>query len=112
MGFYGILISLTVIQLVVALFGGYAGYTIGGIPHGGFQMPGGWYFGAVEIPSGWSVGMLESWGLGDWIVDTINFAFNMSTFNVDGVPEWMSMIWVIMNLLWIVMVVRFIRGLE
>lgn len=91
----GTLAFLLTVMLVVGGFGGCAGYTVNGVPHGVVTNP--------ADSSGLVLVALWAW-------NSIGFIVNMATFSVDGTPEWMGSIFLIMGALIIFIVVKLVRG--
>jgi len=79
---YGVLLLLIVLITTVAGFGAYAGYTVSGIEQ--------------TNVSGGVPGIL---GIISWVWDSIEFMFHMITFQVDGMPAFISGIFLIMSLM-------------
>ena len=93
---YAVIMFLLVVQTVVGLFGGYAGYEVAGVPVVGDiseEAPG--IFGIIE-----------------WVWDSLTFMFYMLTFQVDNMPVFISAIFVIMLLMSIYLVISLIRGVS
>ncbi len=80
---YGLTFFLLVMDFTVGIFGGYAGYTVNGVP----------------VAEGGSIGL-----------DSFQFLFDMSTFQVDGMPAFLSAVFLIFNLLVVLLIIRLLRG--
>ena len=104
---YGLLFFLLVVIVTVSIFGGYFGYEVSGVPKG---------FEVQARQPGWWTNVIEFWGLGgvgDTVAFTmaaIGFLFCMATFQVDNMPVFISMVFVIMSLLTGFLIVNVIRG--
>ena len=83
----------TIVISVVGLFGGYAGYTVNGVPK----------CGSIET----TPGVL---GLVTWVWDSLVFMIDMATFCIDGMPEFMSIIFLAMTTSFLFAVVKLVRG--
>lgn len=84
----GVLALFLVIIFTVSAFCSHFGYTVDGVPQAGFieGQPG--LLGAVQ-----------------WAWDGLGFLFNMMTFQIDGVPELIGIIFIIMSILSLFIVV-------
>lgn len=82
---YTVVCAILVIDLVVAVFGGYAGYTTVG--------------GAVE----------HSGGVG---IESMLFIWNLITFQVKDSPTWLSGVFILINLMMVLVGVRMLRGVN
>jgi hypothetical protein len=91
---YALTALLVVIQGVVGLFGSYFGYTVDGVPMAGYV-------------SGESPGIF---GVVEFIWESIEFYFNMLTFQVDDMPIFIGMIFIIMGIMTVVLIINLIRG--
>ena len=78
----GVLALLLVIIFTVSVFCGHFGYSVDGVPQGGIVEGKPGLLGAVQ------------WG---W--DALVFLFNMMSFQIDGVPELIGIVFIIMSLL-------------
>jgi hypothetical protein len=92
---YSLLIGLLIIMLTVGLMGNHFGYEVNGVPQG------------AALTQGGNPGLL---GILDFAWDSIVFMFNMTTFQVDGVPVWVGAIFLIMGLMVVFLIVNIIRG--
>jgi len=92
---YSLLIGLLIIMLTVGLMGNHFGYEVDGVPQG------------AALTQGGTPGLL---GIVDFVWDSIVFMFNMTTFQVDGVPVWVGAIFLIMGLMVVFLIVNIIRG--
>ena len=90
---YGLLALLIVVQMVVSIFGSYAGYSVDGVVQGGSVAAAPGFLGVVT-----------------WAWESIKFLFSMVTFQVDGMPLFMSGIFLVMSLMTVFIIVRTIRG--
>lgn len=90
---YGLLLFLTVMIAVVSGFGSLAGYSVAGIQQAGL--------------SGEAPGLL---GVVQWIWDSVQFMFHLATFQVDNMPAFISMIFVIISLMTGFLIIKLIRG--
>lgn len=86
---FGILILLLFIIFTVSAIGDHFGYTVDGVPQGGE---------VVESSPG-ILGVI-SWGFG-----AVGFLFHVMSFQVDGMPELMGMVFIIMSLISVVIFV-------
>jgi hypothetical protein len=93
---YSLFTMLVIVQLTTALFGGHFGYTIHGAPSG-----------AVLNSS--APGILGALG---WVWDSIAFMFNMMTFQIDGMPAFISVIFIGMAILTAFIILNIIRGTD
>ena len=93
---YGLLIFLLITIFSVSIFGGYAGYTVDGVPVGGEL--------STQEP-----GIL---GIIEWVWDSLNFMFHMITFQIDGMPAVINSIFLILSLLTAFLILRLIRGVS
>jgi hypothetical protein len=85
---YAVLLGLLIIIVTVAQFGAHFGYTVNGVPQAG----------AVPGESSW--------------YDGIVFMFTMVTFGIDGVPGFLSAIFLIMNIMVLYLIISLIRGTD
>ena len=99
---YGLLIFLLVVIFSVAGFGGYAGYTVDGVPQAGSLDEG--VVESEEVP-----GIL---GVVEWVWDSVVFMFDMITFQVDGMPAFINTIFLLVGLLIVFLIVSLIRGVS
>jgi hypothetical protein len=91
---YGLLAGMLCVMIFSSLVGGHFGYTVNGVPQTAdlsLATPG--FLGVVE-----------------WVWDSIVFMFNMVTFRVDGMPVFVSAIFVVMSVLVVFLIVSLIRG--
>jgi len=91
---YILLFSILVINLVTSQIGLLAGYTINGVAQASTfsdEAPG--VFGIIE-----------------WVWDSMAFMFNLATFQVDNIPAILAGIFVIIQLMFVYLVVKLIRG--
>lgn len=93
MSSYSVLISLLTIQLTVGAFGGYAGFTVNGVPYEIMQL---------EQPN---LVTIASWA---W--NSVSFMWHMVTFNVDGVPAFLNLVFLLMGLTTLFLIVKLARG--
>lgn len=93
MNSYSILAFNLIVISVVAMFGGFSGYTVDGVPQGG----------AIES----APGLLS---VVSWVWGSITFLFDMAFFRVDGMPEFMSLIFLLFTTLTVFLIVKLIRG--
>jgi len=90
---YGLLLFLLVIIAVVSAFGSCAGYTVSGVEQA-----------AVSTSAPGLLGVI------DWMWESLKFMFNMTTFQVDNMPAFLSVIFIIMQLMTLFLIYRSIRG--
>jgi len=81
---------IALIFLVVATFGSYAGYTTSGIEYGGWS--------SANVTSVSAV----STGLG--------FMTSLLTFQLDGIPAWLSAFFALLSLCELYLIIQLIRG--
>jgi hypothetical protein len=96
MSSYILMGAFIVILLTVSIFGGHFGYTVNGVPHAGAvstQNPG--IFGALG-----------------WVWDSVQFLFEMMTFQIDGMPAWWSGVSIFMVLMIAYLFIKLIRGTD
>lgn len=82
---YATILMLLVVDVVVGIFGGYAGYAVDGI---------------VKAEHG-DIGM-----------ESLTFIYDLATFQVDNVPYWLAAFFLVFNLLAVVVIVRTVRGID
>jgi len=92
---YDVLIGLVIVMITTGLFGNHFGYEVNGVPQG------------AAMTQGATPGLL---GILDFAWDSIVFMFNMTTFQVDGMPVFMGAIFLVMGLSVVWLVVNLIRG--
>lgn len=90
---YSLFISLVTIQLVVGMFGGYAGYTAHGVPH--------------EIASLVQPNLVT---IATWVWNSVNFMWDMITFDIDGMPAFINMVFLLMAMSSVFLLVKLVRG--
>lgn len=93
---YAVLAGLAIVILVVGLFGAHFGYTVNGVPQGaelGEGQPG--FLGALE-----------------YAFAGIAFLVSMAAFRVDGMPVWISSIFIFMAMMAIMLIASLVRGTE
>lgn len=83
---YGVIGTIVAIDLVVGFFGSMVGYTVNG---------------TVEVPEG-------SWS---W-TDMFGFYWDMLTLQVDGMPVVITIVFIIMQVMMAVVIIRTIRGVS
>lgn len=93
---YGVLAALVIVILVTGLMGAHFGYTVDGVPQG------------VEA-SDEEPGLL---GGITYAFSSIGFLFSMVAFRIDGMPIWISTIFIFMGIMSITLIVSLIRGTE
>lgn len=93
---YAVLAGLAIIILVTGLFGAHFGYTVNGVPQG------------AEIQEG-EPGIL---GALQYAFASIAFLVSMVAFRVDGMPIWISSIFIFMGMMSIMLIASLIRGTE
>lgn len=108
---YGLLAGLLVVMLTVSVFGVEFGYTVRGIPNTTPQpgSSGNWQ----EAEYGLDVAMeyyKSQCGVIDVGMEVVEFMYYMSTFQIDGMPFFFNMIFIVMGVLSIFLVVSLIRG--
>jgi hypothetical protein len=79
----GIFFFLIVFILTVSIFGGHFGWTTNGVPQGGDNI----------------------------LLDTFDFFASMITFNIDGLPVILNVVWLIINLLTLFIGFLILRGI-
>jgi hypothetical protein len=94
---YAVLAGLLSVIFSVSLFGNHFGYTVNGVPQG------------AALTHGTSPGLL---GIVDFLWDSTVFMFNMTTFQVDGMPAFVATIFLIMGLMAVFIIVNIVRGTE
>lgn len=99
---YDVLIMLLVVILVSSIIGGQLGYTVNGVPQGASD------YISEEENNPWIPDFIE--GFTDAIGATVGFVWHMITFGIDGVPFWVSMVFLAMNLLTLYLGYNAIRG--
>lgn len=82
MSSYEVLLILLVMNLTIGLFGNHFGYSVNG----------------VVVEAGNTLGL-------DW-----GFLFNLLIFNVDGVPFFLSLVFLVMQVMAGMIIVNIIRG--
>jgi len=93
---YAVLGALVIVILVTGIMGAHFGYSVDGVPQG------------VET-SDEEPGLLS--GI-TYAFSSIGFLFSMVLFRVDGMPVWMSAIFIFMGIMSIMLIVSLIRGTE
>ena len=91
---YDIFIALVVIIILTGAIGSFAGFTVNGTPFEG------------ALPEG-APGLL---GALDYVFEAIAFLVLMTLFQVDGVPWFISLIFLFINLLTVYLIVNLVRG--
>ena len=91
---YAVLAGLIIVILVTGAFGSHFGYTVEGVPQ------------SVETTDD-QPGIL---GALEWAWDNIVFLLNMVAFRVDGMPSWVSMIFIFMAAMCVVLIASLVRG--
>lgn len=91
---YSVLLGLLIVQCFSGLIGGHFGYTVNGVPQGG----------AVSAVAPGILGVVE------WVWDSMIFMFHMVTFQVDGMPAFVNIIFIIMSIMTVFLIVSLIRG--
>lgn len=123
---YLIIIMVVCVNMLVGYFGASAGYTVDGVARG-FEAT------SEIIENGGSVGhdfiyyltfgMVDSVSWDDWIQEPINdvvnfvgdnigFIWDLSTFQIDNMPAFMSMIFLGINIIVAFIAIRTLRGVE
>jgi len=90
---YGLLLILIIVQTVVGAFGTYIGYSVNGVQ--------------ITTTEESSPGIL---GIIEWVWESIQFMFNMIAFQIDGMPHFISLIFIVMAIMTIYLIVKLIRG--
>ena len=93
---YTIIIGCLVIIAVVAAVGGAAGYTVDGVP----------------VSSGLETSRPGILGVVSWVWNSLAFLFTMMTFQVDGMPWWIVMVFYIMSMMVAYVIVNLVRGTD
>lgn len=93
---YGLLIFLLLVIFSVSFFGSLAGYTVNGVPLGGSL--------STEAPG--------IFGIIEWVWDSLEFLYNMMSFQIDGMPIYINMVFLGLSLLTSYLVLRLIRGVS
>lgn len=94
---YAVLLALVIIIVTTGLVGGHFGYTVHGVPQGG------------GVLQGSNPGIV---GFFDWVWDSIVFLFNMTTFQVDGMPVFISAVFLVMSVMMFFLIISLVRGSE
>lgn len=101
---YGLLFFFLIVMVTVSIFGSYAGYEVNGVPQEQ------WETGKLQLdwwnPLTWIVDVLN------WIWGCISFLFYMVTFQIDGMPGPVSMIFIVTSLMVAFLIISLIRGTE
>jgi hypothetical protein len=92
---YDLLLGLVITMVTTSLFGGHFGYEVNGVPQ------------ASAMAHEASPGLL---GILDFAWDSTLFMFNMTTFQVDGMPIFISAIFLVMGIAVVWLIVNLIRG--
>jgi hypothetical protein len=92
----GVFIVMTMIILIVSIFGGHFAFAVSGVPQG-----------SDATVSSNAPGIL---GILGWIWDSVKFFFLLLGFSVAGVPAIFSVVWLFFVLVYIWIIVRLIRG--
>ena len=53
----------------------------------------------------------SAWDAISWIWNSIEFAFDMTTFQIADMPEFVNTIWVLMNVMTVICIIFLARGL-
>lgn len=93
---YAVLAGLIITILVTGLFGAHFGYSIDGVPQ---------RQDAIDDNPG-IIGVVE------YVFDSLGFLFSMVTFQIDGMPTWISAVFIFMSLMALTLVISFVRGTE
>lgn len=106
---YGLLMFLLVVMMTVSIFGGYFGYTVRGVPQGVSveRSEPTWWENSLEF-----VGLGALVGVMSFTWNAIGFLFNMATFQIDNMPVFISVIFLIMSILVVAIIVSLIRGTD
>lgn len=99
---YSLLLLLVIVMVVAGLFGGHFGYEVDGVPQGGGEY--------AELDLGWWSWAEGIIGVVMWVWDAVVFLFNMATFQIDGMPVFISAIFVVMSIMTMMLIVSLIRG--
>ena len=91
---YILLIAILIINLVISQVGIFAGYSINGVAQASAF--------SEEVPG--------VFGIIEWVWDSMAFMFNLATFQVDNIPAVIAGVFVIIQLLFIYLVIKLIRG--
>lgn len=93
---YGVLAGLIIVILVTGLFGAHFGYTVDGVPQ------------SAEVGEG-EPGIL---GALAFAFSSITFLVSMVAFRVDGMPIWISSIFIFMGMMSVMLVASLVRGTD
>jgi len=93
---YAVLAGLVITILVVGLFGYHFGYSVDGVPQ------------REEVPDE-SPGILA---VVDYVFGSLGFLFSMVAFRIDGMPSWISSVFIFMSLMAFAILISLIRGTE
>lgn len=99
---YAILVLCTVVILTTGFVGGKVGYTVNGVPHGGTD------YVEAQTDNPWIPNFIE--GIIDALGDAFGFLWDMLLFNIDDVPYFINMIFVVMSLVVLFIIVSLVRG--
>lgn len=91
---YAVLAGLVIVILVTGLFGNHFGYTVAGVPQG------------AEVAEG-EPGIL---GALEYAWDSVVFLVNMVAFRIDGMPVWVSSIFIFMGIMTLIILASLVRG--
>lgn len=93
---YAVLAGLVIVILVTGLMGAHFGYTVNGVPQG------------AEVQEG-EPGIL---GALEYAFASIGFLVSMVAFRIDGMPVWISSIFIFMGIMSIMILASLVRGTE
>lgn len=91
---YLILLAILIINLCVNQMGLWCGYTVDG----------------VAVASTASTEAPGVFGIIEWVWDSLSFMWNLTTFQVDGIPAILTGVFIIMQLILIYIIIKLIRG--
>lgn len=95
---YAVLAGLVIVALVVGIFGAHFGYTVQGVPRGSDRA-------VPEDEPGIITALVYAF-------DCVGFLVLMIFFQVDGVPVWLSSVFLFMGLMTLVLLASLVRGTQ
>jgi len=92
---YSLIVGFLVVMGVVGAFGASAGWTVNGVPMGHTIS-----------------GSPTVWGALAWVFSALQFMFQMMTFQVDGMPFWIVLVFYFMSMTVAYVLINLVRGTE
>lgn len=110
MNSYSILSLFVIINLTVSTFGAKLGYHVNGVAKGIIEKNQDPSFFETMIEGSWLPGFVKDTILS--ISDNLEFLWYLTTFQVDNVPIFLSLVFIFMNIMLVFIIIKLIRGIE